>query len=66
MEMTEEELVVVEKINKLTQLEMASLYRFAPAGHMFFDATKPFATIFSKRFKALGGMTPKISKLIEW
>lgn len=56
----------VEKINNMSQMEMARLHRFAPAGHPYFDSTKPYHEIFAKRFKELGGMTPEISKSIGW
>ena len=44
------------------QEEMARLWRFAPAGHPYFDKTLPLWEHFEKRFKSLGGMTPAISK----
>ena len=56
----------INKINQMSQIEMASLWRFAPSGHLYFDKTKPFFKIFDKRFKKLGGFTPKISKAIGW
>lgn len=54
------------KIDKMTQIEMASLRRFAPAGHKYFDRRLPFSEYFEKRFKELGGMTPEISREIGW
>lgn len=57
---------IVEEINKLTQIEMAYLHRFAPAGHIYFDGRLPYAEIFKQRFNELGGMTPEISKAIGW
>ena len=57
---------VVEKINNMSQEAMASLRRFAPVGHPYFDMTKPYHKIFEERFAELGGMTPKISKSIGW
>lgn len=57
---------VVEKINKMTQMEMASLWRFSPSGHPYFDSTLPYYEIFKKRFSELGGFTPAISKAIGW
>ena len=56
----------VEKINSMSQYEMASLWRFAPSGHPWFDGTKPYFKIFDKRFKELGGFTPEISKQLGW
>mgnify|MGYP001571226313 CR=1 FL=1 len=57
---------IVEKINKLTQYEMASLWRFAPVGHIYFDLTLPYHKIFKERFDKLGGMTSEISKELGW
>jgi len=54
----------IDKINKMSQVEMARLWRFAPSGHPYFDTTKPFFEMFKKRFHELGGFTPEISKLI--
>jgi len=55
-----------KKINSMSQLEMASLWRFAPSGHPYFDSTLPLYDIFKKRFNELGGMTTEISKQIGW
>ena len=54
------------KIDKMTQLEMASIYRFAPAGHPCFDTSIPLNKYFMDRFHELGGMTTAISKTIGW
>ena len=54
------------KINNMNQTEMASLWRFAPAGHPIFRNDLPLFEYFKKRFDGLGGMTPKISKNIGW
>ena len=56
----------IEKINQMSQIQMAHLQRFAPSGHPYFDDRLPFYEVFSKRFKELGGMTPAISKTIGW
>jgi len=56
----------IEKINQMSQIEMASLWRFAPCGHIYFDSSKPYFKVFSKRYEELGGMTPEISKAIGW
>jgi hypothetical protein len=56
----------IEKINKLSQMEMASLWRFAPSGHPYFDSSKPYFKIFKERFNKLGGFTPEISKSLEF
>lgn len=55
-----------ERINAMTQMEMAELRRFAPAGHPVFSSGLPLFALFEARFKALGGMTPAISKQIGW
>jgi len=49
----------------MTQMELAELRRFAPAGHIVFtnDALTEY---FNKCFEAKGGMTPDISKAIGW
>ena len=60
--MEDVEIKEIEKINKMSQKEMALLWRFAIPGHPYFDRTKPFFEVFDKRFKSLGGFTPKISK----
>ena len=54
------------QIDKMTQIEMARLWRFAPAGHIYFDKTLPFFEHFKTRFEKLGGFTPEISKFIGW
>ncbi|MCK4498920.1 hypothetical protein KAU11_00310 [Candidatus Babeliales bacterium] len=61
-----EETKEIEKINQMSQLEMARLWRFAPPGHLYFDTTKPFWNAFKNRFDDLGGFTPAISKAIGW
>lgn len=55
---------IVEKINKLTHYEMAKLWRFAEAGHIYFNTTMPYYKIFQERFEKFGGMTPEMSKQI--
>ena len=57
----------IEKINNMTHEEMARLWRFAPAGHPYFDSTKPFFKVFKKRlFEHFGGFNPQLSKKIGW
>ena len=46
---TEEE--EIEKINSMSHIEMARLWRFAPSGHKYFDSSLPYFDIFGKRFK---------------
>ncbi len=55
-----------DKIDRMTQKEMASLRRFAPSGHPCFDNRLPLYTYFEERFSKLGGMTPGVSKAIGW
>ena len=62
--MTNEEMKEIEKINQMSQIDMASLWRYAPAGHPYFDQTKPYFEVFDKRFIELGGFTSEISKSI--
>ena len=65
--MTEEEITTAKaEIDKLTQLEMARLWRFAPAEHPYFSTKLPLSDYFDARFKEFGGMTPEISKAIGW
>lgn len=56
----------MEEINTMTHRDMASLWRFAPVSHPFFDRTYPLYEAFSKRFVEFGGFTPEISKSIGW
>lgn len=54
-------------IDKMSVLEMAALWRFAPSGHKYFRRDEPeIGEYFSRRFHELGGMTPAISKIIGW
>ena len=53
------------EIDKLTRFDMASLCRFAPIGHPYFDNTLPLADYFQARFHALGGESPAISKALR-
>jgi len=64
--MKQSDLEEIEVINKMSQIEMARLWRFAPPEHRYFDRTKPFFKAFNERFKELGGFTPKISRLMGW
>ena len=58
---------MVRDINKLTQVECAQLTRFAPSGHPYFRSDMPLVSnAFGERFKAVGGMTPAVSKFIGW
>jgi len=62
----EEETKTIESINKMSQRDMASLWRYAPSGHPYFDKTKPYFEMFNARFKKLGEFTPAISKSLGW
>lgn len=53
-----------DKIDAMRQIEMASLRRFAPAGHPVFDRRNGLCEYFEERFQMLGGMTPAVSKAI--
>jgi hypothetical protein len=54
-------------IDSMSQEAMASLWRFAPSGHPYFDARNfDLYEYFRARFKEKGGMTPAISKSIGW
>lgn len=55
-----------EGIDQMSQIEMASLRRFAPSGHPVFRCDLPLFDYFEAKFRALGGMTPEISKAIGW
>lgn len=52
-----------EAIDVMTQEEMARLWRFAPAGHPYFDNKLPLYDYFITRFK---GFNPELSKKIGW
>ncbi len=55
------------KIDKMSQLELCRLLRFAKVGHPCFDTTKPeISNYFSKKYEESGGMTPEISKQLGW
>lgn len=64
-ELSKEEKEEIGKINQLTRVSMACLWRFAPIGHPYFDNEKPYYKVFIKRFNELGGFTPEISKFID-
>lgn len=56
----------VAKINALSRVEMARMWRFSPSGNPYFDSTNPLSEVFLSRFKELGGWSPSISKEIGW
>jgi len=63
---TKEEQATIDHINTMTHSEMAYAYRFHQSGHPYFDSSKPYWTVFTKRFHALGGWTSSVSKEIGW
>lgn len=65
--MTEQEIQQwKDKIDKMSHLELANLWRFAPAGHPTCRTDLPIYEYFKNRFAKLGGMTPEISKELGW
>ena len=66
MRLSKEQKDEIRQIYLMPQSEMASLWRFAPTGHKWFDNTLPYSRHFNRRFKQLGGFTPEISKSIGW
>lgn len=66
MILTEEQEKKIETINNMTHEQMCHLWRFAPAGHEYFDKRLPYYEVFEERlFHHFGGFTPKISKEIN-
>ena len=66
--MTADEIAAAKKdIDLMSQLSMASLWRFAPAGHPYFDRRNgDLSDYFAAKFKERSGMTPEISKELSW
>jgi hypothetical protein len=56
----------INKINSMSLLEMARLWRHSPSGHIYFDSSLPYHSVFMQRFHELGGFTPAISKSVGW
>jgi len=56
------------QIDRMDQMDLASLWRNAPAGHPCFDTVNwpEIHEHFKARFASLGGMTPAVSKAIGW
>jgi len=52
----------VDTINQMSRFSMAELWRFAPAGHPYFDRNLPYYQFFDARFEKLGRFSPEISK----
>lgn len=53
-----------ERINSMSRESMASLWRFAKAGHPYFQRGNPLQALFKARFDSLGGFSPAVSKSI--
>jgi hypothetical protein len=66
MKLSKSEKTEIRKIYSMSHTEMASLWRFAPAGHPWFNSTLPYFKHFERRFDRLGRFTPEISKHIDW
>ena len=54
-----------EEIDEMSRLEMAHLWRYASAGHPYFNKELPLYDHFKARFDSLGGFSPEISKAIS-
>ncbi len=66
MKLTFDQKAELRRLYRLSQATLARLWRNAPAGHPYFDKTKPYFRHFKRRFKRLGGMTTQVSKQIGW
>lgn len=56
-----------KEIDSMSQYSMASLHRFAPSGHPYFDISNgDLSDYFTAKFKESGGMTSEISKELGW
>ena len=55
-----------ERIEAMSHVEMAGLWRFSPPGTPYFDSRYEVCRLFSERFARLGGMTTAVSKRIGW
>jgi len=64
MENEESARALMERIDKMSHVEMARLWRFAPAGEPIFEYDSKAFRHFKERFMSFGGMTPEISKQI--
>jgi hypothetical protein len=53
-----------EQIDKMTQFEMAYMWRFAKLGEPLLQGDT--GDYFVEVFKEKGGMTPEISRLLGW
>lgn len=55
-----------DKIDAMSHEDLARLWRFAAPGHPVFVAGSALWKHFEARHKAVGGMTPQVSKKIGW
>jgi hypothetical protein len=56
----------ISRIIAMSHFEMCALWRSAPSGHPYFDASLPFYEVFRERlFQHFGGFTPEISKALS-
>jgi len=55
-----------DQIDRMSRVEMAKLWRFAPAGHPIFNTRLPLYEYFKARYDNVGGMNTAISKQIGW
>ena len=62
-DLTPEQVEIHKKqIDGMSQADMASLWRYAPAGHPYFVSGSELSKYFDEHFK---GFTPEISKAID-
>lgn len=65
LSITPEQQQIINQINQMSHMEMASLWRYAPSGHPYFDRRLLYNKIFESRlFGHFGGFTPEISKAL--
>lgn len=57
---------LMEAVEVFTHEDMARLWRFCPAGTIWFDPNHPACWAFAEKWARLGGMTPELSKKIGW
>ena len=63
--MTDNEIATQKaNIDAMSRFEMAELWRYASAGHPYFDRRLPLWEHFKNRFDSLGRFSPEISKAL--
>ncbi len=63
---TLEQQKIIDHINQLSHRHMCLIWRYAHAGHKYFNMRYPYYNIFEHRlFKVFDGFTPEISKSID-